>query len=183
MPLLKHALFGTAAIALTTVSVYSLTTNAEQATFAGKFKTQLPKITITTSNEPVSDVKPFTLSVSPNGGVCQIEANAIRAMGHTSEPYCLITWNEPEELEAYLRGLKGVVKGHGEHSFTYTVSIFDKDSYKEVMSDTYTVSFAEPIAPSGITVSSTWQITAKFLLGNQVRNLVAKFELGSDFLI
>lgn len=158
MPLLKHALFGTAAIALTTVSVYSLTTNAEQATFAGKFKTQLPKITITTSNEPVSDVKPFTLSVSPNGGVCQIEANAIRAMGHTSEPYCLLTWNEPEELEAYLRGLKGVVKGHGEHSFTYTVSIFDKDSYKEVMSDTYTVSFAEPKAPSGITVSSNWQI-------------------------
>ena len=30
-------------------------------------------------------------------------------------------------------------------------------------------------------VSSTWQITAKFLLGNQVRNLVAKFKLGSRY--
>jgi hypothetical protein len=28
---------------------------------------------------------------------------------------------------------------------------------------------------------STWQITPKFLLGNQVQNLVAKFELGSRY--
>ncbi len=30
-------------------------------------------------------------------------------------------------------------------------------------------------------VFSTWQITTKFLLGNQVQNLVAKFKLGSRY--
>jgi hypothetical protein len=61
---------------LSACSVMSGVADAEQITFVGKVTTELPKVTITNSAEPVSDVKQFTLSVSANGGVCAIEADS-----------------------------------------------------------------------------------------------------------
>ena len=132
--------------------------HAEEVTFIGKVKTELPKVTVTNSNDPVSDVKQFSLSVSPSAGVCNIQANPDDAKKHGSTPLCLITWDDPKGLESYLRGLKGVVKGAGEHTFTYKLSMFDKDKFDLISEHQYSVTFNQPIAPDAPTISSSWVI-------------------------
>ena len=97
----------------------SLAVYAEQVTFIGKVKTELPQVTITNSPDPVSDVKRFTLNVSPSGGICSIDVNQTNAMNHSVTPICLLTWDDPKGLDAHLRGLRGVVQGAGDHTVTY----------------------------------------------------------------
>lgn len=136
----------------------SLPASAEQITFIGKVKTELPRVIITNSPDPVSDVKNFTLSVSPTAGICSIEANPNNAKNHGTNPICLITWDDPKGLAAHLRGLRGVIKGHGNHTFTYTLSMFDKDKFELLSEDKYSVTFSEPVEPSKPSLVSFWQI-------------------------
>lgn len=143
---------------LSACSLMSGVADAEQLTFVGKVTTELPKVTITNSAEPVSDVKQFTLSVSANGGVCAIEADSDPAKQHKSQHTCLITWHDPAGLNAYLRGLQGVSKGSGTHTFKYTLSMFDKDTFIQIGQSEHSVTFAAPVAPDMPSMISQWQI-------------------------
>lgn len=135
--------------------------SAEQITFVGNVKTALPKVTLTHSNDPLAHVKPFTLSVSPSAGVCSIASSEDTAKRHGSSPICLITWNDPKGLDAYLRGLKGISSNAGAQTFTYTLSMFDKDKFDVISSDQYSVTFATPQIPDAPTLTSFWLIKSE----------------------
>ncbi len=139
-------------------SVISGVADAEQLTFVGKVTTELPKVTITTSADPISDVKKFTLSVGGNGGICAIESDTDTAKQHKSKHTCLITWHDPAGLNAYLRGLQGVAKGAGTHTFKYTLSMFDKDTFLQIGQSEHSVTFNAPVAPDKPSMISQWRI-------------------------
>ncbi|WP_445767798.1 hypothetical protein [Rheinheimera sp.] len=161
----------------------SMAVNAEQVTFSGKLKTELPRVTINSSPNPVSDVKNFTLSVSPSGGICSIDTVEANAKSHGSTPICLLTWDDPVGLDAHLRGLRGVISGPGEHTFTYKISMFDRDKFDVISEETYSVTFAAPIPSSQPSVLSTWLIkpNSEDLLHNiynrNEQNKTAQFQL------
>lgn len=148
-----------AAKSIVGLSVFvSLAAYAEQVTFIGKVKTELPQVTITGSADPVSDVKRFTLSVSPGGGICGIDVNEGNATRHGSTPVCLLTWEDPNGLDAHLRGLRGVVTGAGDKTFKYTLSMFDKDKFDLLSEQTYSVTFSEPVPSDTPSLLSQWRM-------------------------
>lgn len=153
---------------------------SETITFVGKLKTELPTVSINESPNPVSDVKTFTLSVSPNGGVCSINANEAEAKKHGSTPVCLITWEDPKGLDAYVRGLQGAVKGSGVHTFKYKLSMFDKDKFDLLSEHEYSVTFEEPIAPDQPSLKSFWNLKPE--TSDLVHNIYNKQEANTSLV-
>lgn len=135
-------------------------THSESINFTGKLKATLPTVSITHSSKPVSDVKEVTLAVNQNGGVCSITSNAVTAMNHGTRPVCKIEWDDPQGLTAYLNNLSGVVSGAGEKAFTYTLKMYDLDTFETFHSDSYSVVFAAPVEPDSPVMNSNWQIKA-----------------------
>lgn len=131
---------------------------SDSVTFQGKLRTLLPSLVVTSTDEPVSDVKEFTLSVNNNAGVCSISSDVATSMRHASKPVCKIEWTDPKSLSNFLSGLQGVVSGEGENTFEYTLTMFDKDTFVPFHSDTYSVTFQSPVEPDTATFESTWKI-------------------------
>lgn len=131
---------------------------ADTINFVGTLRTLLPTVTITPSSDPVSDAKEFTLSVSSDAGICRVTGDQSDAVDHNGNISCLIEWDDPQGLADYLAGLKGVVNGPGQHTFTYTLKIFDLDSFDDVVTETYSVNFEAPIQPDIPTLISEWAI-------------------------
>jgi hypothetical protein len=132
--------------------------SADSLTFKGNIETRLPEIQITSSGDPVADVKEFTLSVKPNAGVCAISPDVATAMNHGSTPICMIEWHDPQGLSTFLAGLKGVVSGEGEHTFGYTLKMFDLDSFENIHSSEYKVVFPSHLPPDAVTFNSSWKV-------------------------
>lgn len=132
--------------------------HSESLSFTGQLKTMLPEVTVTNSNDPVSDVKDVTISVNQNAGICNITSNTAQAMRHGSKPVCRIEWDDPRGLSAYLNTLNGVVSGSGDHEFTYTLTMYDLDTFDPIHSDSYTVNFSAPVLPDAPVLTSNWQI-------------------------
>ena len=132
--------------------------SANSLTFRGNIETKLPKILITSSGDPVADVKEFTLSVKPNAGVCSISADVTTAMRHGSTPICMIEWHDPHGLSTFLAGLKGVVSGEGEQKFGYTLKMFDLTTFETIYSSTYSVVFPSHLPPDTVMFNSNWKV-------------------------
>lgn len=154
--------------------------HSETITFVGKLKAELPTVSISESDNPVSDVKKFTLSVSPNGGVCSIAANQEDAKKHGSTPICLITWEDPKGLDAYVRGLQGAVKGAGAHTFKYKLSMFDKDKFDLLSQHEYSVTFESPVAPDQPSLRSFWKLKPES--ADLTHNIYNKKEVNTSFV-
>lgn len=132
--------------------------SADSINFVGTLRTLLPTVTITTSTDPVSDAKEFTLSVASDGGLCKITGDPLDAMTHQGQISCLIEWDDPQGLADYLSGLKGVVSGAGQHTFTYTLKIYDLDGFDDVITQAYAVNFEAPLKPDTPSITSEWSI-------------------------
>lgn len=132
--------------------------HSESLNLNGQLKTMLPSVTVTNSTDPVSDVKDVTISVNQNAGICNITSNSAQAMKHGSKPACRIEWDDPKGLTSYLNTLNGVVSGAGDHDFTYTLTMYDLDTFEPIHSDKYTVTFSAPVLPDTPTLISNWQI-------------------------
>tara|TARA_Y100000780_G_scaffold178995_1_gene164303 strand:- start:15945 stop:20147 length:4203 start_codon:yes stop_codon:yes gene_type:complete len=132
--------------------------SADTINFVGTLRTLLPTVTITTSSDPIADAKEFTLSVSADAGVCRVTGDQTDAMDHNGTISCLIEWDDPQGLAEYLSGLRGVVSGPGQHTFTYTLKIFDLNSFDDVVTDSYSVNFAAPVQADIPTLTSEWAI-------------------------
>ena len=145
-------------VAFLLITLPSLINANDSLTFRGNVETKLPEIIIQSTDEPVADLKEYILSVKSNAGVCAITSNVSTAMNHGSTPICMIEWHDPQGLSAFLSGLKGVVSGAGEHSFGYTLKMFDLNKFETIYSSNFNVVFPAHLPPDAVTFNSIWKV-------------------------
>lgn len=131
---------------------------ADPITFTGVVKTQLPTLTVSPTDDLVSDVKEFSLKPTQDAGICKLVADEALAKNHSSKYSCLIKWTEAPGITQDSIGIKGLMSGAGLKTFQYSVSIFDNGEFKPFYEGSTNATFIAPSQPSVPSVLSNWSI-------------------------